>query len=51
MRTFDNLYISGEWVSSKGGGAPIEVMKPRPSGARYIPEDTTADIDLAVRAP
>jgi len=51
MRTFDKLYIDGEWVASVGGGKPIDVLEAATENViASVPEGTPADIDRAVRA-
>jgi acyl-CoA reductase-like NAD-dependent aldehyde dehydrogenase len=51
MRTFDKLYINGEWVASTGAGKPIEVLEASTETViATIPEGTAADIDRAARA-
>jgi aldehyde dehydrogenase (NAD+) len=51
MRTFDKLYINGEWVAPTGGGKPIEVVEASSESVlATIPEGSAGDIDSAVKA-
>jgi aldehyde dehydrogenase (NAD+) len=51
MRTYDKLFINGEWVASAGANKPIEVLEASTESViATIPEGTAADIDRAVKA-
>ena len=50
MKSYDRLFIGGEWVSSAGTGT-IDVINPTTEEVMgRVPDSTTADIDRAVAA-
>src|SRR5699024_8279024 len=50
VRTFDKLYIGGEWVSPSGG-EKIEIISPSTElVVGHVPNADAADIDRAVNA-
>ncbi|HEX3979787.1 MAG TPA: aldehyde dehydrogenase family protein, partial [Acidimicrobiales bacterium] len=50
MKSYDRLFIGGEWVAPSGTGT-IEVINPTTEEVvASVPDATTADIDKAVAA-
>lgn len=50
MRSFDKLYINGEWTAPRGTGRIDVICASTEEVMGRIPEGTAEDVDLAVRA-